>query len=109
MSDKGQKVTKKIYVNVAKRRTVNGSVTIASTAKALFTGMFTAISLFVSNNSTVSDWLEIYDGSTLLIGRRTLAANATYEIAEVWLPFFVSVTVNSGTTTMIFTFGGFVP
>jgi len=104
-----EKLSKRVFLDVAKRRRITDTVDIGSTKKVLYTGRFTAMSVVVSNDSTSSVWFEIYDGDDKIIGRRNLAANSTWEITEAWLPFYVSVGFNSDVTTTIFTSGGFVP
>jgi hypothetical protein len=104
-----EKLAKKVFIEVPKRRRVTGTVDTGETKKALYTGRFTAHSIIVSNNSTSSVWFEIYDGDTLIIGRRTLAANSTWEITDCDMVFYTSVGFNSDVTTTVFTSGGFVP
>jgi hypothetical protein len=112
MSDRGAakelKITKKIFIDIAKRRQVTGSVATASTALALYTGRFIAKSLNVSNPTTTSQTVQIQDGSTVLFNF-TIAAGAVWSVWDIDLPFYTSVTFNSSSTSVIFTSGGFVP
>jgi len=111
--EKGILIAKRIWVNpeklIRKRRRVTGTVTTGGTKQALYEGAYIATTIVVSNDSTASVWFEIYDGDTKIIGRRTLAANATWEITDAWIPFDTSVGFNSDVTTTILTCGGFTP
>ena len=104
-----EKRAKKVFIEVPKRRRITGTVDTGGTKKVLYTGRFTAKSIIVSNNSTASVWFEIYDGDELIIGRRTLAANSTWEITECDVVFYTSVAFNSDVTTTILTASGSVP
>jgi hypothetical protein len=109
----GLKVAKRIWVDPHKqlrnRKPITGSVETAGTKKALYTGAFIALTIIVSNDSPGAVWFEIYDGDAKVIGRGTLAANEVRLLTNIWLPFDLSVEVNSNATTTIFTFGGFTP
>ena len=107
------RIAKRVWVDphkqIRNRKPVTGSVETAGTKKALFEGAYIALTIIVSNNSSVPVWFEIYDGDTKVVGRGTLAPNEVKPITNIWLPFNRSIEVNSDATTTIFTFGGFTP
>lgn len=113
MSDRGEakevKITKKIFTDFAKRRQVTGSVAVGSTAAVMFSGRYTARSIIISNPDTVTHWYQVLDGSTVLIGKTNLSANAMVSVSDADLPFYTNVSFNSDSTLMVFTSGGFVP
>ena len=112
MSDRGAakeiKITKKIFTDIAKRRTVTGSVTAPGAVIAIFTGRFTARSIIVSNPTSSTQTFQIMDGTTTLISF-SVSANANWQISDCDLPFFSSVSFNCSSSSVIFTSGGFVP
>lgn len=112
MSDRGEakelKITKKIFTDYAKRRQVTGSVAVGSTALALYTGRFTARSIIISNPDTSTHWYQVLDGTTVLIGKANLAANTQITMSDIDLPFYTSFSINSDSTLLIVTSGGFV-
>lgn len=94
-------------LKVWNRKRLTGSVVTPGTPVTLYTGKYTALSLMVSNGTSMSQTWQIFDGNVELMAPIAIAANSLFEKDLWFMPFETSVSIDASDPSVIFTFGGY--